>query len=165
MAGRPSKLDDELLEKARAYLPACMDNIEMTDKGALAFVEVNLPTIVGLALHLGINKDTVYSWSNKDSEYFNEEFSDIVKDVLAEQEKRLINNGLGGLYTSKALGMLMSKHGYAEKTETDVTTKGESINNSEEIKNLTTQLNDLHRSTSIGSNGGTSSALGTQTQD
>lgn len=144
-AGRPTKLTPELIEKAKTYLSTCIDKPVWTEKGGMAYVEVNLPTKVGLALFLGINKDTVEEWCkditpfsgidnlpSSDHVYFDalnlrQEFSVIVKEIQIEQEKRLINNGLGGLYKEKTTGMLLSKHGYAEKTETDITSKGDKI--------------------------------------
>lgn len=137
MAGRPTKLTLELIEKAKGYLATCEDIIHHTDKGGVSYVDVHLPSLVGLAKYLGIHRDTIYDWCkvNKDTEIEEEiienalksNFSDIVKEVEQEQEIRLINKGLGGLYTSKALGAMLSKHGLVEKTETDITTKGEKI--------------------------------------
>lgn len=150
MAGRPTKLTTELLEKSKTYLGTCVDKPIWTDKGAIAYTEVNLPSKVGLALFLEVDKMTIDNWSNnwllqvgdmdnKTSEdrLLSMEFFGIVTNVLAEQEKRLISNGLGGLYKEKTTGMLLSKHGYAEKTETDITTKGESItSNSSDIEEI-----------------------------
>lgn len=136
-AGRPTKLTPELLEKAKTYLSTCVDTPVWTDKGGVAYVNVNLPTKVGLALYLGINKDTVEEWCKgyvvhdygdvRSEAGMRTEFSVIVKEVQHEQEKRLISNGLGGLYKEKTTGMMLSKHGYAEKTETDITTGGDRI--------------------------------------
>lgn len=144
---RPSILTTDLREKAKGYLAHRMDNVELTDKGTLAFVEVQLPSVVDLALYIGVNKDTIYDWVNKDSPRYDEEFSDIVKEVLAEQEKRLLNNGLGGLYAPKVVGMILAKHGYSEKIETDITSKGEAIGSNAVISDLTRQINELHRGT------------------
>lgn len=125
-AGRPSKLNQELIDKAEEYLKSCNDRIETTDKGALSYVNVSLPSVVGLALYIGVNKDTIYTWCKGDSD-IEKQFSDIVKRVNNEQENRLLNNGLGGLYAPKVVGMVLSKHGYSEKTETDITSKGEKL--------------------------------------
>ena len=146
-AGRPTKLTLELIEKAKTYIGTCYDRPVYTDKGAMTYVDVNLPSKVGLALYLGIDKTTVDDWCKipeqtfpvtydeykemELSEYLSlkSEFSSIVTSIMAEQEKRLINNGLGGLYKEKTTGMLLSKHGYVtEKTETDLTTQGDKIN-------------------------------------
>lgn len=125
-AGRPTKLTPELLEKAKTYLSTCIDHVVENDKGTVSYVNVELPTVVGLALYLGINKDTVTEYC-KGNEELNLDFSVLVKEIIQEQEKRLINKGLGGLYNPKIVGLVAAKHGYAEKTETDITTKGESI--------------------------------------
>lgn len=141
MAGRPTKLTPELIEKAKTYLSTCYDRPIYTNSGSLAYVEVNLPSKVGLALYLGIDKTTVDEWckpnvlivsSSGDVENWelHTEFSSIVIQIMSEQEKRLISNGVGGLYKEKTTGMLLSKHGYAEKTETDITTGGEKIQSS-----------------------------------
>lgn len=160
---RPSILTPELLERANGYLKQALDNVELTDKGALAFVEVKLPSIADFALYLGVNRDTIYSWSSIDSPQFNDEFSDIVKEVNLEQEKRLINSGLGGLYAPKVVGMILSKHGYSEKVSTDITTNGQSIN--PDVSALTKQLNELHRGTGISGDGGIASPVGKEAQD
>lgn len=131
--GRPSKLTPELIEKAGTYLDSCYTRPITTDRGALSYSEVNLPTIVGLALYLKIDKDTVYTWCKVGEEIDEENaplrkrFSDIVKEVTEEQEKWLINYTAGGLYQPKLSSMLLSKHGYVEKTETDITSGGDKI--------------------------------------
>ena len=147
MAGRPTLLTPELLEKAQGYIATCNDEISETEKGALAWVEVDLPSVAGLARYIEVHRDTIYEWCKGEDE-LSKQFSDIVKDIDVEQEHRLLNKGLGGLYAPKIAGMLLGKHGYSEKTQTDLTTKGESINNSDEIKELTQRLNELHRTTS-----------------
>ena len=144
-AGRPTKLTPELLGKAKTYLSTCVDSIDYTDKGALNFVRVELPTLVGFALYLGINKDTVNEWCKpKPIEVLPEksedivpdgmtesslryEFSVLVKEIVQEQEKRTLNNAMGGLYNPKIAALVLGRYGYTEKTETDVTTKGEKI--------------------------------------
>jgi len=113
---RPTKLTPELIKKAKSYLATCKDDIIETDKGALAYVDVELPSQVGLARHLGINKDTITEWCKLEDELA-KEFSVIVKDIHDEQERRLINKSLGGLYTPKIAGMMLGKHGYVEKQE------------------------------------------------
>lgn len=162
---RPSLLTEEMQEKARDYLSHRMDNVELTDKGALAFVEVQLPSVADFALYLGITRETVYDWSNQESPRYNEDFSDIVMKISMEQEKRLINNGLGGLYTPKVVGMILSKHGYSEKQEHDITSKGESLAVNPVIGELTRKLNELQREANSGGDGGIASTLGTEASD
>jgi len=125
-AGRPTKLTEELLEKAKTYLDTCHATPIKTVRG-VSYVDVQLPKVASLALYIGINKDTVYEWCKGDSELA-QQFTDVVKEINAKQEEMLIDKGLGGLFQPKTTGMLLSKHGYSEKIETDVTSKGESIN-------------------------------------
>jgi len=126
--GRPTKLTQELIDKTATYLSTCKDDIVHTDKGALTYVNVDLPTLEGLALYLGIHKETIQDWTrDAKGDDMKSQFSVFVKDILQEQGKRLINKGLGGLYQAKIAGMLLSKHGYVERSETDITSKGEKI--------------------------------------
>lgn len=133
--GRPTKLTPELIEKAKTYLPTCHATPILNDKGTVSYVDVVLPKVVDLALLLEISKSTVYEWC-KGEDDLSQQFSDIVKDIEAEQEKMLINKGLGGLFQPKTTGMILSKHGYAEKTETDLTSKGEKITMTNEAEAL-----------------------------
>lgn len=133
---RPTKLTLELIEKAKGYLSTCEDSVIETSKGGLSYVNVKLPMVADLAIYLGINKDTVYDWCkvvDGEDNNLKQQFSDIVKEVNHEQEKRLVNKGLGGLYAPKIAGMVMSKHGYSEKQEIDHTTKGDKINEKSDI--------------------------------
>ena len=118
-AGRPTKLTPETLEKAKHYIEGCIDTPIETEKGVLSYVEVNLPSVVGLARYLDVDKTTIYEWC-KGNQELSSEFSPIVKQVEQEQEKRLINKSLGGLYQPKIAGMLLGKHGYYEKQEIDL---------------------------------------------
>lgn len=125
-AGRPTKLTQELIDKAKTYLATCHATPIETEKGGVSYVDVQLPKVVDLALLLGVSKSTVYEWCQGDSETA-QQFSDIVNEINAAQEKMLIDKGLGGLFQPKTTGMLLSKHGYSEKTETDVTSGGEKL--------------------------------------
>jgi len=126
-AGRPSKLTQELIEKAKTYLDTCHATPIETEKGNVSYVDVQLPKVVDLALMLKVDKATIYDWCKGEDE-LSKQIHDIVKEINSAQEKMLIDKGLGGLFQPKTTGMLLSKHGYSEKIETDITSKGESIN-------------------------------------
>lgn len=80
-----------------------------------------LPSIVGLALYLGVSSKTVYRWEEENPEYC--PTLDLVRDA---QHSKLINGGISGQYREKITSLLLGKdHGYAEKI--DHTTKGEAI--------------------------------------
>jgi len=109
---RPTKMNDSILEAAQAYL----DREEIQNG-------LELATIEGLALAVGINRDTVYEWEKS-----NEVFSDIVSKLRSEQAQKLIQNALQGKYNASIAKLILSgKHGYVEKSESDITSNGESL--------------------------------------
>lgn len=124
--GRPTKLTDEVITEALKYIDECKDTVEHFEGDSGKHWEVwriKFPTGAGLARKLKVNRSTLYEWAKNSSE-----FSDILEDMNAEQEDRLLNQGLSGNYNPTLAKLVLGKHGYSEKTETDITTKGESIN-------------------------------------
>lgn len=129
--GRPPIYTDEIVSKSEQYLSECIDEIEeyhktRGDKSDTyeRIVKVKLPTIEGLAVYLGISRETVYAWEKEEDK---KSFSDILGKLRAVQANTLINNGLSGDYNPVIAKLLLMKHGYVEKQETDVTSKGESV--------------------------------------
>lgn len=113
---RPTILTSELKDKARQYLKECVDEEDEYHKtrGEKSdsydrIIKVRIPTIEGLAVYLGVNRDTLYDWETKD-----EEFSDILSDLRSTQADRLLNNGLSGTYNSTIAKVILTKHGYRE---------------------------------------------------
>lgn len=114
-AGRPTTYSEILLEKAQDYLKV------------LPADEV-IHTVAGLAVYLGISRDTVYEWAKEEDErgkLTKPEFSDIVVQILANQEKSLVNKGLEGKFNATISKLLLAKHGYKE--ESDVTSGGDKM--------------------------------------
>ena len=129
-AGRPTKYNDKILEKAEQYLSECVDTTEQVVTGESEKftsykekIKVNLPTIEGLAVYLNIHRDTLYQWEKE-----HPDFSDIIERLRGSQIKSLVNNGLSGDYNPTIAKVLLSKHGYSEKQE---------IQHSGEIKTIT----------------------------
>jgi hypothetical protein len=119
--GQPTKLTVEMLAKAQEYIDQAKDNHEVVGENRPTVIwNVKLPTIEGLANYLGVNRDSLYQWE-KDSA----EFSDILTRVRNEQAERLINNSLAGNYNPVISKLLLSKHGYVEKSEQDISHTGE----------------------------------------
>ena len=106
---RPTDYTQELLDRADDYLNNCPDVVH---------------TVVGLCLHIGIAKSTCYRWIEEG----NEEFKDIVDEVIEKQEKKLIGGGLTNEYNASITKLMLTKHGYNDKVDTDITTKGQSVN-------------------------------------
>ena len=110
--GRPTKYTPELLEKAATYLD------EYKSSGQV------VPMIVGLALHCGIDKSTVYEWMKDPKK---KKFSDIAKEVEQMQEVALASGGLSGDFNANITKLLLSKHGYSDKAEIDHTSSDSSM--------------------------------------
>jgi hypothetical protein len=103
LGGRPKELNNALIDKADEYL----------NGGYMAAEEV--PTIAGLALYIDKRRSTVYEWVKE-----NERFSDIVSKIMAKQERELLNGSLKGDYNSTISKLMLTKHGYSDKVESEI---------------------------------------------
>lgn len=110
--GRPSKLTPEIIELAWEY-------VEETENMG---THVLLPTIERLANRVGVHRDTLDVWGKE-----NDDFSDILNTLRQNQADKLLQNSLVGKYNPVITKLMLSKHGYVDKQETDVTSKGEAI--------------------------------------
>ena len=100
---RPSEYTDEKLALARMYLEGGWQ--EQGDA---------IPQVAGLALAMGVHRDTCYEWATHDDK---EAFSDILSRVMALQERGLINDGLRSNFNPVITKMMLTKHGYSEKQD------------------------------------------------
>lgn len=103
--GRPTKYNDDVLALARMYLEGGWQ-----EQGDV------VPQIAGLALAMGVERQTVYAWANDDDK---PAFSYIFTRVQALQERGLINQGLSGKFNPAITKMMLTKHGYSDKSEID----------------------------------------------
>lgn len=74
--------------------------------------KVKLPTMGGLAVFLGVSRGLIYEWEKTYPEFLR-----VLEQMRAEQEDRLLNNGLSGDYNSTISKLVLSKHGYREGFE------------------------------------------------
>lgn len=105
--GCPSKLNDELIARAKEYL-----------FGGYSELGDVVPSVAGLSCYLAIARSTTYEYAKQGSE-LGREFSDIVEGILSLQENKLINGGLKGEFNSSIAKLMLAKHGYSEKQEVD----------------------------------------------
>lgn len=126
---RPTDYNQEIVQKSKEYLDRCIDQeydwTKSSGDKSTSYehrVKVKLPSVEGLARYLGVARSAVYVWAER-----HQEFKDILEDILAEQAERLINNGLSGDYNSTISKLILTKHGYSDKSETDLTTKGKEL--------------------------------------
>lgn len=121
---RPTDYNAQIIQKAKDYLASCEDEEEQeiageSKKGTEFYrtkLRVHLPTIEGLALYIGVARDTIYEWEGQEGK---EQFSDIIASLRQMQADRLISKGLSGDYNSTIAKVLLSKHGYHDKQEVE----------------------------------------------
>ena len=119
--GRPSELL-EVLVKANAYL-----------MGEWEIAKDVIPSIAGLACYCGKNRDSMYQYAKE-----SKEFSDILSNILTLQENKLLNGGLSGAMNPTITKLVLSKHNYHEKVETDLkSSDGSMTPKSIDLSNLT----------------------------
>jgi len=112
MAGRPTKYSEEVVETAEDYI------VNFSNYGDA------IPSVVGLAVALETHRDTIYAWAKEEGK---EAFSDIVKRLSTNQERKLLNGGLDNSFNPTIAKLLLGKHGYSDKQETDITSGGEKL--------------------------------------
>lgn len=99
--GRPTKYNvSVVIPRTNEYLATCTSE------------NMKLPTIEGLALHLNVNRDTIYQWAKQYPD-----FSDTIKRIEYQQKENLINQGFyGGREVNGSMGIFLLKanHGLKE---------------------------------------------------
>lgn len=127
--GRPSLLNEELLEKAKHYLIEGFKEIENL-----------VPSTAGLCCYLGVSKSAVYEWSKDTIDNRNnpirKEFMDTLEAIQTKQEMMLANGGLSGAFNPTITKLMMANHGYSEKNSTDITSNGQTIGDKPTTINL-----------------------------
>lgn len=102
--GRPSELA-ETLEKAKEYL-----------YGGYEAVGEVIPSIAGLACYTEKMRNTIYDYGKQ-----SQEFSNILDGIMKLQESKLLNEGLKGSFNSTITKLILTKHGYSDRQETNTT--------------------------------------------
>jgi len=103
--GRPTKYNQEMLEKAKHYLE---NYEEMGDK---------IPSIDGLAFFLEIHRDTVYDWAKHEDK---KDFSDTLERINNKQKIVLLNKGLSGEFNSNITKLALGNHGFSDKHQQEL---------------------------------------------
>ena len=114
--GRPTNYSPEVAKQAEEYLNQCKDEqytlVKTDGEKSTTWdnkIRVNLPSLAGLARYLKTSRKNIYEWQKRPEAG---PFRDICEDILAEQEKRLIENGLSGDYNPNIAKLALGKHGY-----------------------------------------------------
>jgi hypothetical protein len=115
--GRPTKYNDTIIELAQKYIKDYK-----TEYGH------PIPSVVGFSVVSKIAKSTLYKWAQE-----NEEFSDTLKEINANQELASMNGGMTGDFNSTITKLVLANFGYSEKTETKTQVTFENLSD-EELK-------------------------------
>jgi len=100
--GRPTKYNDEILEKAKDYVA----NHKNYDDP--------VPIVAGLALLLGVRKSTIYDWATQEDK---KDFSDTLAALQQKQEHVLVSKGITNEHNAVITKLMLSNHGYTDKKE------------------------------------------------
>ena len=100
--GRPTKYNDKILEDAIDYLENHTEHEDI------------IPSVAGLAYLLKVTRQTIYNWGDS-----NPEFLDILESINLRQEKLLVSGGLGGSFNPAITKLVLGKHGYHDKQDTE----------------------------------------------
>lgn len=112
--GRPTNFNQEVIDMAEEY------RTEGYKKDGSI-----IPSVAGLSLYINVARSTIYKWKEEEGK---EAFSDILAKILSEQERLLLNKGLSGDFNSTITKLVLGKHGYSDKQETEMNGKIEGIN-------------------------------------
>lgn len=107
VTGRPRLLTPELMEKAESYLDVWAEEGDV------------IPSLAGLALFLGVSRETVHTWRHEFPA-----FSDTLSMLMAKQERVTVNKGLTGDFTPAISKLVLHNHGYSDKAENTNTLQG-----------------------------------------
>lgn len=112
--GRPTKYSKKILTDTADYLENHADYEDI------------VPSIAGLACYLKLSKKTVYNWSKEEGR---EDFLHMLEEIASKQERMLLSGGLSSDMNATIVKLMLSKHDYSDKVETDITSGGKKIEN------------------------------------
>jgi len=113
--GRPTLYKPEMIGQAKAYIKNCPDFV---------------PSLVGLAMELEVCESTLDKWKalnlndlDPDKYPYFEEFLQILGRLHDFQKRTALNGGADGNWNSTIAKLVLGKHGYHDKQETELTGK------------------------------------------
>ena len=111
--GRPTSYSQEVYDTALDYLDTYKSKYDH-----------EFPSVVGLCRVLNLSKTTLYRWAGKDEDTYHEEFGAILEDLNNQQQLVLLSNGVNGKFNAQITKLVLGKHGYHDKQDTEVTGSG-----------------------------------------
>jgi len=111
---RPTTWSKELEEKAWEYV----------DGGWLDHGN-KVPMVVGLCSYIERSQTVIYDWAKDEGK----QFADIVKAIGEKQQEVLFDKSLIGDYNASMSKLMLTKHGYSDKVDSDLTSGGKPVKN------------------------------------
>ena len=102
-----------------------------------------IPSIAGLSEYVSVARETLQVWKKEKGTPLKIEFSNILESMLAKQERLLLAAGLQGAWNSNIVKLILGKHGYSDKLETDNKHKINSVSINIEYVEPNHNFNDL----------------------
>lgn len=113
--GRPTLYSEEMQKRADLYLEEC--TLYKEYNGSL--FPNPIPSVAALALILDVDRDTLYNWSKKHTQFFG-----TLRKIKDKQEMFLIHHGLTkGYDASFAKFLAINVTDFRDKVEQEVTQK------------------------------------------
>ena len=109
-AGRPTKYNEDMLDKALDYL----ENFML--KGDA------VPSHAGLACELRVNKSTIYAWAKE-----HPDFSNTLEAIKERQERMLVNGGLTNEFNGTITKLMLANYGYSDKLDQSISSPDGSL--------------------------------------
>ncbi len=106
LGGRPVTYNEQLLKKAIDYL----SNYESKH-------EHPFPSVVGLCSVIKRARSTLYKWCEEGDK---KAFKDVIDSINEIQEMVLLHKGIVGEFNSNITKLVLAKHGYHDKQETEM---------------------------------------------
>lgn len=118
--GQPTKYSEATQKKANQYIKNCgneyWDYHKTRGDKSDTFerkIEIRLPTVEGLAIYLGVHRDTLYEWAKH-----HPTFSDTLGTISQLQKEMLLVGGLNGDYNPMiAKLVLAANHNMTDRTD------------------------------------------------
>ena len=123
------KSPEELQQAIDQYFSECESNLVHTSKDGTKIFEPY--TIEGLALVLDCDTDTLLNYEKKEG--YEPYFGTIKRAKLKIQKQKLVNGLVGLSNSTLTIFDLKNNHGYKDKTEQDLTSKGNELKGSPSV--------------------------------
>ena len=104
------------------YSPLKLQLAKDYAEGGYRDLEQVIPTGEGLALLLGVSRKTLFNWRDK-----YDDFALVMEHMNCKQALTCLNKGLKGEFNPVITKQVLARHGYHDKIDSDMTTKGDSM--------------------------------------